>query len=277
MESRVSILAGAAADRPHVPEDGAATAAALARSHRRILALTDLASRGEQVVRRARAISLSGEAALLAVHVIDGRTVFESDGPCGYFLAAERSGRRVPRAVQRLDLMLARNQAAWAESAVLVADSTEPLAGLIDRWRPDLILTDRRSAAQPWAAAALRRTGCKLELVDDNRTHNRTPAPRPGQISELLKGEGLMTDSPSAAADDARARQVAKTSVLGLVTLLLYLVLFANEAAILQISAQGRWYFLLPIVIAFVFSFFHGAFTAQFWDVLGIKASGKRG
>lgn len=86
-----------------------------------------------------------------------------------------------------------------------------------------------------------------------------------------------MNDSPSAAADEAHARQVAKTSALGLVTLLLYLMLFSNEAALLQLSAQGRWYFLLPIVIAFVFSFFHGAFTAAFWDVLGVKASGKKG
>ena len=31
----------------------------------------------------------------------------------------------------------------------------------------------------------------------------------------------------------------------------------------------------LPVVAAFVFSFAHGAFTAYFWDVLGVKARRK--
>ncbi|HWS13670.1 MAG TPA: hypothetical protein VN279_12770, partial [Rhodocyclaceae bacterium] len=40
-------------------------------------------ARGEAVVRRARALAIEHEAELMAVHVIDSRTMFESDGPCG--------------------------------------------------------------------------------------------------------------------------------------------------------------------------------------------------
>lgn len=264
---------GAAPHSPPAAPRDAAWRAVFGSRQRRVLALVDLASRGEQVIRRACSNGLSGEAALLAVHVIDGRLMFEADGPCGYFLAAERFGRRVPQTARRLDLMLVRNQAAWAESAVLVADGPEPLTTLIERWQPDLIVSDRRSARQPWAAPALRAAGCRIELIDVDRA----PSPRATRVFELLKGERIMTNSLSEQADAALARQVAKTSAFGLATLLLYLVLFANEAAILQLSAQGRWYFLLPIVIAFVISYFHGAFTAGFWDALGIKASGKKG
>lgn len=241
--------------------------------YRRVLALIDLAGHGEAVIRRACACGLNGEGALLAVHVIDGRSLFDSDGPCGYFLAAERFGHRVPQAAQRLDLMLARNQAAWAESAVLVAGGAAALIEMVDRWRPDLIVADRHSATRPWAVAALRRARCKLVVVDDKRI----PVSGPGRFLQLLKGETLMNARLAVAADKSRTSQVAKTVFLGVATLLLYLLLFANEATVLKLSGQGHWYFLLPILIAFVFSFFHGAFTAEFWDVLGVKASGKKG
>ncbi len=68
-----------------------------------------------------------------------------------------------------------------------------------------------------------------------------------------------------------------KTVALGLAALVLYWLLFSYEAAILDVSARGHWYFLVPIAIAFLFSFVHGAFTGRFWDALGIKASGRKG
>ncbi len=67
-------------------------------------------------------------------------------------------------------------------------------------------------------------------------------------------------------------RQITKALSLGLVTLTLYLALYLLEERILQISSRGRWYFLVPVAIAFVFSLVHGAFTAHFWDMLGVKA-----
>lgn len=36
---------------------------------------------------------------------------------------------------------------------------------------------------------------------------------------------------------------------------------------------EGHWYYvLIPIVIAFIMSYVHGAFTGLFWDTVGLKA-----
>lgn len=67
-------------------------------------------------------------------------------------------------------------------------------------------------------------------------------------------------------------RQVTRAAAFGAVTLVLYACLFALERPILEWSSRGGWYFLVPVAIAFAFSFVHGAFTGYFWDVLGIKA-----
>lgn len=40
---------------------------------------------------------------------------------------------------------------------------------------------------------------------------------------------------------------------------------------------QGTlWYFLIPILIAFMFSKVHGDFTGHFWDALGFKPAKKK-
>lgn len=70
-------------------------------------------------------------------------------------------------------------------------------------------------------------------------------------------------------------RQIARMVALGVVTGILYWLLFANEAQVLSLSSQGKWAFWIPVSIAFVFSFAHGAFTGEFWDVLGVKAKKK--
>ena len=67
-------------------------------------------------------------------------------------------------------------------------------------------------------------------------------------------------------------RRIARTSILGAATLILYAGLFLMERPILELSSRGGWYFLVPVAIAFVFSLAHGAFTGYFWDLLGIKA-----
>ncbi|CAK0740373.1 conserved hypothetical protein [Gammaproteobacteria bacterium] len=66
--------------------------------------------------------------------------------------------------------------------------------------------------------------------------------------------------------------QITKTVLYGLAAAGLYALLYVFETQLLELIAQGRWHFLIPVCIAFVFSFFHGNFTAQFWDVIGIKA-----
>jgi len=67
-------------------------------------------------------------------------------------------------------------------------------------------------------------------------------------------------------------RQVTKLVLYGLPTVGLYALLYAFEDSLLALIAQGGWLFVVPVAIAFVISFVHGGFTAQFWDILGIKA-----
>lgn len=67
-------------------------------------------------------------------------------------------------------------------------------------------------------------------------------------------------------------RVLIQTLVYGTISIALYFCLYLFADTILETSRQGRWYFILPIAIAFVFSFIHGNFTGQFWDLFGIKA-----
>jgi hypothetical protein len=75
--------------------------------------------------------------------------------------------------------------------------------------------------------------------------------------------------------EKSNGRQLARMVVLGIVTGIMYWLLFANEAQVLSLSSQGKWAFWIPVSIALVFSFAHGAFTGEFWDVLGVKAKKK--
>jgi hypothetical protein len=70
----------------------------------------------------------------------------------------------------------------------------------------------------------------------------------------------------------SKGRRIVRLALLGLTSVILYAFLFAFEQPILEGSARGGWYFLIPVIIAFVFSIAHGTFTSYFWDVLGIKA-----
>lgn len=63
-----------------------------------------------------------------------------------------------------------------------------------------------------------------------------------------------------------------RAALFGGAALILYFLLYLFEDSIMAITSHGRWYFLVPVVVAFVFSFVHGNFTSYFWEVLGIKA-----
>ncbi|CAA7622467.1 hypothetical protein [Magnetospirillum sp. UT-4] len=67
-----------------------------------------------------------------------------------------------------------------------------------------------------------------------------------------------------------------KTLALGALSLALYILLFSFEETVLQLSTGGGMGFLVPIAIAFLFSFVHGAFTGGFWDMLGLKANTRK-
>jgi hypothetical protein len=59
----------------------------------------------------------------------------------------------------------------------------------------------------------------------------------------------------------------------GAASALCYVLLFAYEKEVMAaFTRTDGWYPALPVLTAFVFSFAHGAFTAYFWEVLGVKA-----
>jgi uncharacterized integral membrane protein len=70
--------------------------------------------------------------------------------------------------------------------------------------------------------------------------------------------------------------QAARTIALGVLSLVLYVLLFTNAETVLLMSVKGGWGFLVPIGIAFLFSFVHGAFTGGFWDMVGLKANTRK-
>jgi hypothetical protein len=63
-----------------------------------------------------------------------------------------------------------------------------------------------------------------------------------------------------------------KALVSGLAAGILYYLLFLNEDLIVATFAKGKFYALLPIATAFIFSIAHGTFTGAFWELFGIEA-----
>jgi len=73
-----------------------------------------------------------------------------------------------------------------------------------------------------------------------------------------------------------KKKPVGAMIVMGIISLALYATLLLNQDLVNSIFVKGGLYALLPIVTAFVFSFFHGSFTGYFWTVLGVEASKKK-
>jgi len=72
-------------------------------------------------------------------------------------------------------------------------------------------------------------------------------------------------------------RAIVLTLALGLASAGLYILLFLFSDKLPELAAASRQgghkiYALIPIAIALVFSFIHGAFTGHFWDLLGFRA-----
>lgn len=78
--------------------------------------------------------------------------------------------------------------------------------------------------------------------------------------------------------DTTKNKLALKTALLGIITAVLYFLLYYYEDTVLRWSKgfkEDGWFFLAPVVIAFVFSAVHGAFTSHFWRLLGIRSKGK--
>lgn len=65
------------------------------------------------------------------------------------------------------------------------------------------------------------------------------------------------------------------TLALGVLSASLYMLMFKFSPALIHLSEMTRQGdklgAIIPIAIAFVFSYVHGSFTAQFWSSLGLK------
>ncbi|WP_353572434.1 hypothetical protein [Candidatus Albibeggiatoa sp. nov. BB20] len=65
------------------------------------------------------------------------------------------------------------------------------------------------------------------------------------------------------------------TILWGIMSIALYATLYFFEQPILEASAKGGWYFIVPVTIAFIFSGVHGNFTGYFWEAFGVRAKKK--
>ncbi|MGE5807740.1 MAG: hypothetical protein ACM32I_01295 [Nitrospirota bacterium] len=73
-----------------------------------------------------------------------------------------------------------------------------------------------------------------------------------------------------------KKKPVGAMIVMGIISVALYATLLAKQDLVNSTFAKGGLYALLPIITAFVFSYFHGSFTGHFWTVLGVEASKKK-
>ncbi len=77
-------------------------------------------------------------------------------------------------------------------------------------------------------------------------------------------------------ATSTRKKPVAALIVTGIISIALYATLLMKQDLLNGTFAKGGLYAFLPIITAFVFSYFHGSFTGHFWTVLGIEAARKK-
>jgi hypothetical protein len=75
---------------------------------------------------------------------------------------------------------------------------------------------------------------------------------------------------------NTKQKPVGAMIVMGIISIALYTTLLLKQDLLNNTFAKGGWYALLPIIMAFVFSYFHGSFTGSFWTVLGIEAARKK-
>jgi hypothetical protein len=78
------------------------------------------------------------------------------------------------------------------------------------------------------------------------------------------------------AQSNTKKKPVGSMIVMGIISIALYTTLLLKQELLNSTFAKGGWYALLPVIMAFVFSYFHGSFTGSFWTVLGIEAARKK-
>ncbi len=73
---------------------------------------------------------------------------------------------------------------------------------------------------------------------------------------------------------------LVKAVLYGAASAALYVLLYLYADQTVEFARRAQqgehFWFLAPIVIAFVFSYVHGTFTAHFWDAIGLNPAGKK-
>lgn len=86
----------------------------------------------------------------------------------------------------------------------------------------------------------------------------------------------LLTDTDTTMPKD-RSTTAAAALGFGIASLVLYVLLLANAELFVDWARRTRegetLLFAIPIVVAFLFSWVHGAFTGHFWEALGVQAA----
>ena len=70
-------------------------------------------------------------------------------------------------------------------------------------------------------------------------------------------------------------RLIGKTIAYGLGAVALYAAVFLNADTVMNYFTRGGWYAALPVGTVFLFSYVHGSFSHNVWEVMGIRGSAK--
>lgn len=77
--------------------------------------------------------------------------------------------------------------------------------------------------------------------------------------------------------DTKKNRPLLPTLIFGAASVALYMLLFVYSDQFVdwarRTQSGEKILFLIPVVVAFVFSYFHGAFTGYFWESMGLRAA----
>lgn len=122
------------------------------RTYRRILLPIFSQGQSDILLHKVTELAQRQHTRLLVVRVLDTRGM-QPDGPAAT-LPGEILSRRAPDILKRLDLQLARNNLAWAETKVVWGAPHDALSAVIRSWKPDLLVTSERHLPEDIAHGA---------------------------------------------------------------------------------------------------------------------------
>lgn len=74
-----------------------------------------------------------------------------------------------------------------------------------------------------------------------------------------------------------KTRSLFSTILFGLASVILYGLLLAYSDRLVDLAQRAhhgeKMLFLVPVAVAFLFSWIHGHFTGHFWEFLGVRAA----